>query len=82
MIKEYVIKVQNKETISLDHFIDCLIILKEELKKQGHNTKNIPVFIRKNVASDFKDFKGLDLIGAGVIDDLKDKRYRVAITER
>ena len=47
MKKEHVIKVQNKETISLDHFIDCLIILKDELKKQGHNTKNIPVFIRK-----------------------------------
>ena len=42
----------------------------------------MPVFLRKSVASDFNDFKGIDLIGAGMIDDLEDKRYRVAITER
>lgn len=75
-----VIDFKGKKTISLECLIEDLIILKREIEARGANAKNIPVFARKNITDDFDDFKGIDLLSIGMIDDLKNNGY-MALTE-
>lgn len=70
------LKIEGKETVSLDWLINALIQIRAEIKHRNSTQKHIPVVFERSVAL---DFDVITKIGANQLEEPNDKRYSVVI---